>query len=216
MLTEGDILDTCRASLLDGSKVRWSDAELRGYLNDGQRTVSNLLPDACVDTRIVQLVAGPKQTMPADGRKLINLIRNAPDGSDPDQLGTAVRRCSMHELSATKADWVSTASAHTIVNYVYDENTPGIYYVYPPAVAGIKVEISLSVNPQNTTASSSALSISENYSGMLIDYVMFRAFSKDSGVANGLARAQLHWQTFQTALQAAIESHMASKHGHKN
>ena len=45
-ISGSDILSRVRDTLQDTTSVRWTDAELLRYLNDGQREVVNMKPDA--------------------------------------------------------------------------------------------------------------------------------------------------------------------------
>ena len=71
------IIRRCVETLQDTTSIRWPVAELVRYLNDGQREVVLYRPDAMVTNATVTCVAGTKQTLPANGAKLIEVVRNA-------------------------------------------------------------------------------------------------------------------------------------------
>ena len=49
-LTETNLLARIRDTLQDTTSVRWSDAELRRYINDAQREIVNFRPEASAKT----------------------------------------------------------------------------------------------------------------------------------------------------------------------
>ena len=74
--TGANILARVENILQDTSNVRWTEAELLNYVNDGQREIANLAPSATATHANLALVVGTKQTLPDDGLKLIDVVRN--------------------------------------------------------------------------------------------------------------------------------------------
>ena len=75
-LTGANIITRVQDTLQDTTSVRWSEAELLRYINDAQREIVNLRPEASADHANVQLVAGTEQTIPDVGLRLIKVVRN--------------------------------------------------------------------------------------------------------------------------------------------
>ena len=61
------IIDKASLLLADVSQSFWLVSELLGWLNDGQRDIATVMPQANVKNSAVQLVAGVKQSLPRDG-----------------------------------------------------------------------------------------------------------------------------------------------------
>ena len=195
-LTENDILPWVTSILFDASNTRWPVTELRSWLNDGQRRVAALRVDACSATRQVTLVPGVLQTIPSDCWLLLDLIRNVP--ASGNSIGKGIRLCQLETLNAYRPTWSTDTAAATVDNYCYDERKPETFYVYPPVdtTHTVNVEAEFAVIPTPTTSGTSVLSVGDYYAPMLIDYVLWRAFSKDAGIPNGMARAQMYMQAF--------------------
>jgi len=90
-----DLIQRARKLLNDEDQVqyRWADAELISWINDAQRAVATLRPDACPDTKIVNLVAGTKQSIPAENFRLLDIVRNvASDGVTPGRAVGIIER----------------------------------------------------------------------------------------------------------------------------
>ena len=71
--TGANILSRVESTLQDTANVRWTEAELLNYINDGQREIANIQPSSTALHANVQLVTGTKQAIPSDGLKLISV-----------------------------------------------------------------------------------------------------------------------------------------------
>ena len=63
-LTGANLISRVQDTLQDTTGVRWIEAELLRYINDAQREVVNLKPDATATTANMALVVGTKQSLP--------------------------------------------------------------------------------------------------------------------------------------------------------
>jgi len=209
-LTEDYVIAPVRLLLFDDAKTRWPDTELRVWLNDGQRAIAMARIDACTATRTLTLVAGVKQTIPSDCWLLLDIIRNVPATSG--SIGKAIRLCELEALTAQYQAWPIEASSLTIENYSYDERNPTVFYVYPPVAntAAVNVEAMLATVPTPTQNTSSPLSIGDMYAPILINYVLWRAFSKDSGTPQGIQRAQMYLTAYLAGVQQIGQNLMQS------
>lgn len=186
--------------LLDDTNVRWTPEELLGWLNSGQREVVLLKPNSLTKNESVSLVAGTKQTIPPTGLVLIDVIRNM--GANGTTPGRAVTGIARDVLDTVIPDWHSSAADAVAKHFVYDVRDPKSFYLYPPQPASTtqKMEIVYSVSPQDLGDDGDAIAIDDIYEGALIDYVLYRAYSKDAEFAGNSARALGHYQAFQSAL----------------
>jgi hypothetical protein len=191
-------------TMQDNTSVRWPVAELVRYLNDGQREVVLYRPDSMVTNATVALVAGAKQAVPTNGSKLIDVIRNT--------AGTkrSVRMTVRNILDTQSPNWYNLAGVTEILHYMYDARDPKVFYVYPPAAStGASVEIVYSAYPTDITepadgalytAVTGNISLPDIYGNVLADYILYRAYTKDSEYAGNAQRAQAHYAAFQAAL----------------
>ena len=191
-------------TMQDNTSVRWPVAELVRYLNDGQREVVLYRPDSMVTNATVALVAGAKQAIPTNGSKLIDVIRNT--GGTKRSVRMTVRNI----LDTQSPNWYNLTGLTEILHYMYDPRDPKVFYVYPPAAAsGASVEIVYSAYPADITepadgavysAVSGNISLPDIYGNVLADYILYRAYTKDSEYAGNAQRAQAHYAAFQAAL----------------
>jgi hypothetical protein len=196
-LTAQAVIDRANDLILDATNTRWSAAELLRWLNDGRREMAITRPDLYAVVSIVPLVAGTKQAIPTDGDRFLDAVRNFDSaGTTP---GRAVRPIQREVMDAQFPDWHSEASAAT-KHFMFDERVPRIFYVYPPAVAAAKLEISYAQSPADIANTNDELTKEGMYSNALVDYVCYRAFLKDAEFAGNQARSALHYQLFKSAI----------------
>lgn len=184
-----------RASILmqDTTNVRWPQDELLKWLNDGQREVVVYRPSAFAKTSVVALAAGTKQTLPADGTALLGVVRNmAADGVTP---GTAIRPVTREILDAQIPDWHTMASVASVKHYIYHPANTQTYWVYPPSNGTGKAEIVYAAVPVDVTIDQ-VISVDDLYMSALLNYIMFRAYSKDAEYASNAQLATAYYQAF--------------------
>jgi hypothetical protein len=191
-------------TMQDNTSVRWPVAELVRYLNDGQREVVLYRPDSMVTNATVALAGGAKQALPTNGSKLIDVIRNT--GGTKRSVRMTVRNI----LDTQSPNWYNLTGVTEVLHYMYDPRDPKVFYVYPPAAStGASVEIVYSAYPTDITepadgavysAVSGNISLPDIYGNVLADYILYRAYTKDSEYAGNAQRAQAHYGAFQAAL----------------
>ena len=202
-ITGTNIVDRAAIVLQDTTGVRWPQTEeLLLWLNDGQREVVLRKPDAYAQNVVVQLVAGTKQSIPATGIQLLDVIRNM--GTGGATPGRAITRIDREILDEQRPNWHSeTASAET-KHYMFDPRDPKHFYVYPPqhATAG-QVEEVYASSPTDLSALGDTITLDDIYSGVLLDYILYRAYSKDADLTpTAPQRAISHYNSFLASLGA--------------
>ena len=207
------IIRRCVETLQDNTSIRWPVSELVRYLNDAQREVILYRPDAAVTNASVPLVTGSRQNLPAGGTKLVEVVRNS--------AGTkrAVRMVNREILDAQLPGWHAQAGVTEILHYMYDPREPRVFYVYPPAAAtGAAVDLSYAsmtadiAEPSEGalyTSVTGNLGVPDIYGNAVQDYVLYRAYTKDSEYAGNAARAQAHYGAFATALGVEVKATLA-------
>lgn len=213
-LTGANLLSRIQDTLQDTTSVRWPEAELLRYINDAQREIVNFRPESSATTANVQLVAGTKQTLPSGGLRLIKITRNM-NGTGNSATGKrAIRIVNVDILNTQEPDWndptVSGDAAHgTVVkHYIFDEDDPRNYYVYPGVSGDAYVEIVYSAAPTDLSATSDTISVDDIYANAIIDFVLYRSYMKDAEYAGNAQRAQNHYQLFTASIGQGGQSAM--------
>jgi len=195
------VIDRIQVTLQDTTGIRWPVVnELVLFINDAQREIALLKPDATAVNTTITLVAGTKQDIPAAGNRLLRVVRNMSAASN----GTgarSIRLVSREILDAQTPSWhdpsVSGDAAHTniVKHYVYDEQNPRNFYVYPGVSGNSYVEIVYSANPA-TVAQNGNLGVPDIFANAIADYALFRAYTKDAEYAGNNQRASTHYALF--------------------
>lgn len=198
------ILSKAKTLLQDTTGVRWGDPELLGWLNDGQREITMFRPDVYSRLASLALVVGTRQTIPSDGTAAIKVTRNMGVGGTVP--GAPIRHVPMDLLDANVPDWHSRTAVAVILHATTDVRMPRTFFVYPPAIAGTFVELLYAAPPPDVTVVSAAISIDDVFAGPLVDYVCFRAYSKDQDMSGNDSRAAAHRALFEKTLSAKSQA----------
>lgn len=200
--------------------LRWTIDELLDWLNGGQRQIVLLRPDASSLTQAVQLLAGTKQSIPVGSLRLLSVVRN--NGADNNTPGRSITYTERTILDQQRPDWHDkTKYANDVVkNYTYDERDPRTFYVWPPQPDAGRgyVDILTSISPADVTlkdvnmangtpgTTDSVITLDDIYEQALIDWIIFRAFSKEATYAGGGGKSADALQRFYTALGIKTQS----------
>jgi len=211
-LTGTNLLSRIKDTLQDTTSVRWPEAELIRYINDAQREIVNFRPESSATTASVQLTTGTKQTLPSAGLRLIKIVRNMSAAGGSATGKRAIRIVNPDILNTQEPDWhdptVSGDAAHTTVvkHYMFDEDDPRNYYVYPGVAGNSFVEIVYSASPTDLTDTSSTIGVDDIYANAIIDFVLYRAYMKDAEYAGNAQRASNHYQLFTGSISQGVQS----------
>lgn len=204
-----DVISRVRSILndADATGYRWSDAELIDATNDAQRLIALYRPDSCPANTVATLVAGSKQTIPAGGFRLMDVIRNV--GNDGVTPGRSIRIAERDTLDAYDPYWHTNVKRNEVKNFVYDGRNPNVYYVNPPVNAGVKVEILYSKYPTALTGSNDDLTVTDAYIEAIVNFVLFRAYSKDADFGANAQLAQGYLSLFASVVGAKTQKDVA-------
>ena len=187
-----------RASILlqDPTNIRWPLWELLNWLNDGQREVVLRKPNAFVRNTALVMIAGTKQSIPSDGVQLLDVVRNLP--------GSSIRIVDREILDAQLPDWHIMPAVSQVKHYCYSEQDLKNFYVYPPNNGAGVVELIYSASPNNCLIGG-VISIDDIYQSALLDYVMYRAYSKDTEYNASPERVEKHYAAFMNSLGGKLQ-----------
>lgn len=187
-MNASEIIEEVETSLLDPSGQFWTPEELLSYINDAQRQIVNFKPEANAKVENVALEAGVRQSLPDLASQLIDVTRNTD--------GMAITAVDQRDLDRMMPAWPKAEASTEIEHYMYDDRSPATFDVYPPAREGTQVEVIYSATLANLTNTNAELSLGLQYRSAIIEYVLYRAHSKDTQAAVP-QRAQAHYSQFQ-------------------
>lgn len=207
-ITAKSIIDKAAIQLLDPDNIRWTRAELLGWLNDGQRQITIMSPNATNKVATIKLTTGTRQSIPSDGWTLLDVIRTM--GTDGLKPGRAMRLVSQELLDGFNPYWHSATPTTTPQNYVFDQQDQTIFYVYPPNNGKGYVQLNYSPAPADLAVETQTLLINDIFQTALLDYMLYRACSKDAEYAPGLQLATGYLQTFMGSMQVKGNMELAN------
>ncbi|MGS3139374.1 DUF6682 family protein [Aeromonas sanarellii] len=210
-VTVATIIKRVNTLLVDPTFTRWPKQELLDYYNDATKAIVLVRPDAYTKNVEFSCVAGTKQALPPDALRLIEVLRNS--------NGRVVRFVVRKALDDSYPDWHSSNTATTVDNYTYEERDPKTFYLHPGPAAAVKVDVIYSVAPQSKalaeveSAQSPALAdLDDIYINPIIDFMLYRCFSKDAEYSANSNRAAGHYNAFlqqlgeKTQVDASMEA----------
>jgi hypothetical protein len=198
-MTAAELIDRAALALQDTGNVRWKRPELLDHLNAGQRETVIRKPTAYARLSTATLVAGTVQTLPTtdgtgavDPIQLIDVLRNA--------CGRAVRVIERDLMDLHNADWHSTPQGKLVQHYMVNVMDPKRFLVYPPNDGTGCLEVVYSATPPALTTEAAVIALDDIYQDALLDYMLYRAFSKDAEYAADPARAAQRYAAFVSSL----------------
>jgi len=197
-----DLIDRAEELLQDTTNVRWSQAELLNYFNDAQKHIVMQRPDANMVNYTHTCSATAKQSLPTNSIKLMNVIRNA--------SGNAVSLVDRYALDQIEPTWY-TGSANTAVkHWMYDSLDPTVFYVYPVPTASVQLELVYSAQPNdiamgNFSSDTTVISLNDSYRNPILDYMLYRAYSKDTEGGGSAQKSTSYFQSCQASLQIKVQ-----------
>lgn len=216
--TVGDIITRADVILQDNN-VRWPLSELQYWLNDAYRAIVMQRPDANMQSGTYTCSAGTRQILTKvsggfpTALRLRSVVRNVAATSNK----RAVRIIQQSVLDDQRPGWHGETQSVDIQHYVYDPLNPTEFMVYPPATSAAQLEVVYSSVPTQHTIAEGSLKASVDvirlpdiYVNPILDYILYRAYAKDSEYAANAQRAQAHFQAFAAALGAGIQADAAT------
>jgi len=194
-----DVLVRIDAMLNDEDRSRWPADERIRYMNDALAAIITRRPAAFATRAVHSLAAGTAQSLPEGGVLLLDVVRNlAADGVTP---GMPIRRTDRQLLDDTDPTWHTAKPKASIKHYTFDDRAPTVFYCYPPAIGGTKVELLHAALPDAVIESDEAgtLLIGREYMEPVVNYVCYRCKAKDSEYANA-SEAAGYYAAFTAAL----------------
>jgi hypothetical protein len=203
-ITAKTIIDKASIQLLDTGNTRWTRAELLSWINDAQRQIVIMSPNATNKISVVKLNAGTRQAIPSDGWTLLEVVRYM--GTTGTKPGRAIRLASREQIDSFNPDWHSDTPAAMPKHYIFDLQDQTAFFVYPPNTGTGYIEINYSPDPSDLVSESETIKLNNIFETVILDYVLYRACSKDAEYAPGIQLAAGYLSTFMSAMGQKSQS----------
>ena len=217
-----DLINRAQIILQDTTGTRWPVCELLAWLNDSYREIALARPDVNTLSGTFTCAAGTRQVLTdrfPEALRVIDVVRNVASTSNK----RAVRMIDRRILDDQRRGWHAETATTDIQHWMYDPRLPREFMVYPPASSAAQLEVLYSAVPvahtlteaeltgtgECTTQSSETIHVVDAFANAMLDYMLYRAYSKDADYAANAARAVAHLQAMQGALGTATTSDSA-------
>ena len=205
--------------VLQDSNIRWPRTELQHWINEAYRAIILLRPDANSAAGTFTCAEGTRQVLTTGfptALRLLDVTRNVAATS----AKKVVRLVSRSVLDDQRPGWHAETNTVDIQHYTFDPRQPKEFFVYPPATTAAQLEVVYSANPTGHSLSENALDpagaeaeviqLDDIYMSAIIDWVLYRAYSKDAEYGANEARAAAAYQAFNAAIGAKSQTDAAA------
>lgn len=222
MATTGTTLkDALQRELIDPGEDEYTEADLLFYVNDAQFAVALLRPDAKAQTAYAKVRNGVTQSLaPAfmyedtlGATALVRQVRRLQSISHNVTTGATISGpIDRNESDAFNRLLHAQASlAEEADNYSYNRENPLTYYLYPGInAAGVDrlIQIEVSVVPLQLAAltDQDRIDIDDIYVPAIMEWSMFRAWSRDTERSATSRRAMNRFRNFFSLLGVSIQA----------
>ena len=209
-----DVINKVELILQDDTNVRWTAAELLGWANDSYREIVLARPDVNTLSGTFTCVEGTRQVLTAGFSSALRLIDVVCNKAVSSTKG-AVRLISRKILDDQRRNWHDLAAKSVDIEYfMFDPRLPKEFQVYPPATTAAQLEVLYASVPTGHTISGQTvpdevIKIDDSYANCMVDYVLYRAYSKDAEYAANSQRAMAHLQAMQASLGVKTQADQA-------
>lgn len=213
-------------NILQDSGIRWPRRELQQWLNEAYLNIVLARPDANAVTGTFICAEGTRQRLTdqfSDGLRILDVVRNVATASSK----RVVRLVNRAILDDQRPSWHVESGSVNIQHWMFDPRQPKEFFVYPPATTSAQLEVvytapvgehaltETQLNPDNADAT--VILLDDLYAGPIVDWMLYRAYSKDAEYGENQARAAGHFQAFSTTIgvknttDAAVDPKIPSK-----
>lgn len=195
------IVDGARLTLIDASKVTWSDAELTGYANEAIRTICHVKKDTYPVRDYIPLVAGTKQQLPAGGIAVL-------DGGPNEVSGRVCTQVDRELLDAENDFWPAATQETDAQHWAADPRDPTRFDVTPPNDGNGSVQFLYGAVPDEV-AYGGTFPIVDTYQRAVECFVLSRALAKQTRRADPV-KAAAYMEEFKQLIGLGSNAQIAA------
>ena len=195
--------------VLQDTNIRWPRTELQNWMNESYLAITLARPDANAKTGSFTCAAGTRQVLSSEfpsSLRLLDVTRNLASNSGYKVIRLVARSVLDDQRPAWHAETGTTAIQH----FTFDPRQPKEFFVYPPATTAAEIEVVYTDSPGATALTESQLDpagsdatvilLDDIYMSPMIDWILYRAYSKDAEYGANEQRAQAAYGAFNAAL----------------
>ena len=187
------VIDYCN-QIINDDGARWGNSWLT-FINTGQLLIADIFPAAVSITEPFLLDEGVDQVCPDNATRFLGLVNNL--GDDGFTNGDIITICDVNSLSVFSPGWMAATPSSKVENYIFNENEPTNFKVYPPVApdAIVYVGLQYAVAPKECTNNTSELGVPDRFAVALAEFCLHAALSSETDVRDP-NKADRHLTTF--------------------
>ncbi|WP_257293456.1 DUF6682 family protein [Endozoicomonas sp. YOMI1] len=192
------IIQRVRNLLQDNTPVpRWTNSDLLDAYNEALLAVVQNRPDVNSQLLAYTCQAQAVQSLPPGTYRLLDIVDNP-------TTGRTVIATTRNSLDSLLPNW-TTATGTEVEQFVYDQKSPAVFYVYPVPPADHQLNLLVSQAPARIAITdfetdTQQFSLDELWLNPVINYMLFRAFSMDMETEANMQQAQSYLSMFANDL----------------
>lgn len=190
-----DVINRVRPVLndTDSSTYRWSDPDIKRYIDDAVRLILVKRPDANTTTASISLSAGWKQSLTDAHEKLIDVTANS--------AGRAVTIVDQAVLDAFNPNWRNTTASDATKHYMYDPRSPREFAVYPPIKTdGATITGKVALKHSTLAESNATIGLRDSYLEHVVCFALYKCYARDMEFAGNAELATSYLSLFNGML----------------
>lgn len=178
------------------SSTRFTDAQILSMANQTLKRMAVIRPDLFALITTMQTVQGSTQSAPADSIRFMEAL-SVVGGNNLNEIN----REALDLMSST---WQLLAPS-TPSNWMRHPRSANTFFVYPPATAGITLQVEYAQSPVDYTLTQSPAILPDAYYPVVLDGTVALLEMTDNEAVNS-NRAKLCYDNFTNMLQSSLSA----------
>lgn len=176
-----DVTDRIQKTLYDETGVIWNIDEILSHFNNAVSDIVTDDPTAAVFNAPFTMVAGIKQRVPDEAIRIDDVPYNLDADENP---GRSITMAGIDAIRAARPNWANSPPSPVIRNVAIDPRDPRVFYTWPPALEGGKIQIVYPYVPASVTATDDDFPLPSMYTEEVYAYVCWHCFERNDKYGN--------------------------------
>lgn len=202
------IITSLRSILLDPSPgVTWNDARLLALLNEGERSICLVKPEAYSIAGSLTMVAGTQQAIPSGGTAILDLYEN---------VATKRRAIMANRKQMDLMDplWAGATAAAEVVFWMADQRDPTRFHVSPPQTGGNQIAALYGITPTPIASTANNINLLDVYEAALKAFVLSQCYAENTD-RQDTAKATMYGNEWKQLIGLRTASQVAASPEHQ-
>jgi hypothetical protein len=180
---------------------RFSDAQILSMTNQCLKRMCVIRPDLFAKITTMNTVLGAYQTAPADSMRFMEAFQVV--GSNN------LNEINREALDLMQSTWQIQTPVASPTNWMRHPRNANAFFVYPPAQAGVVLQIEYVQSPANYALTDSPALLPDAYYPVVLDGTVALLEMTDNEAVNS-NRAKLMYDTFTNMLQSSLQARVVT------